>query len=393
MNTQFDNLIKDKLDSGEFQYNPANWHKLREKLISQDVTIKAKSSSLLLLLSAKKLYAAASIFLVVSLSTWILLKRIDTPSTQLNANTNIVQPNATKSSSPKAIVKTSTPSTPKHNATIQQSIQHQAAVSFCPTKKSIHQKWKAVEMKIPPAISHINFHEDTIIQQEVAKEQNRQIQPNLPIQSSEPNTNKQDFIFSPYHSIKERNGHATFGLVGGVGIGDKNSSYSAGISYTSKLSNALFIDAAICFSSSNVSSVASLNNATLSGFSDQFSTSNGVVPVKYAEDEATPIRRTQFLYVAINPSLGLKLSSLLSVKAGFDIQQRISNSNYSSFVETSNGLKPLPTTDFGLTPKVGIRLNSHWNTYLMYRKGVNQWISQKYYFERDYMQIQLGYNF
>lgn len=392
MNTQFDNLIKDKLDSGEFQYNPANWHKLREKLISQDVSTKAKSSSLFILLSTKKIYAAASIFLIVSLSTWILLKRTDNHSTQPNATTIAVQPNIKQSKTNKPIAKTSTLTTPKQNTAMQKSSQQQAVVSFCPTKKSIPQNWKATELKTQPVISPINFHDEVIIQQEVAKEENRQSQTNLPIQSSEPYANKQNFIFSDYPT-KDKSGHATFGLIGGVGIGDKNAAYSAGVSYTSKLNKTLFFDAAICFSSSNVNDVASLNSANLNGFSDQFSSSNGLVPVKYAEDEAAPIKRTQFLYVTLNPSLGLKVNSLLSVKAGFDIQQRISNSNYASYVETSNGLKPLPMTDFGLTPKVGIRLNSHWNTYLMYRKGVNQWISQKYYFERDYMQIQLGYNF
>lgn len=392
MNTQFDNLIKDKLDSGEFQYNPANWLKLREMLNKQDVSIKAKSSSIFMLLSTKKLYAAASILLIVSLSTWILMKRSETPSVPLNTLTRITQPNIKPSSSIKTIVKTSTPSTPKHHVAIKKSMQ-QANISFCPTKKSIPQKWNLTEHKIQPAISQINFHEDTILQQGVAKEQNKQTQTNLPTQSSDLNLNIQDFNFSPYPTTKDRQGHTNFGLVGGVGIGGKNMAYTAGVSYTSTLSKALFFDAAICFSSSSVSDVASLNSSTLNGFSDQFSTSNGVVPVKYAEDEATPIRRTQFLYVSVNPSLGLKMSSLLSVKAGFDIQQRISNSNYSSYVETNQGLKPLPITDIGLTPKLGIRLNSHWNTYLMYRKGVNQWITNKYYFERDYMQIQLGYSF
>ncbi len=200
-----------------------------------------------------------------------------------------------------------------------------------------------------------------------------------------------------FADVKDRkdNDDKRISLSGSVGKGVNSTVYAAGVNYQQSVGRGFFVEGMFAVYSSNLNNMASFENSA--GKEVKVLNSNPAGSFG-AEDLASnnvdaKIQTVNYAHLSLNPSLGYKLTKRISVKAGVDVQRKISSSKEALYAESDAVYKPLPGLDVGLTPKIGIKLSSHWQTTIMYRKGINDLLSRKDYFNRNFVLMQLGYAF
>ena len=183
-------------------------------------------------------------------------------------------------------------------------------------------------------------------------------------------------------------------VIGSYGKGLSNSVYAAGLNYEVAISKRFFVDGAVSVYGSSIQNVVSFSAQNEDKLVTT-SNSNGTLAVALLDETNNDLRvqNANYAHVSLNPSFGYKISERLSIKAGLDLQKKITSNNELSYAESNSEYKQLPNIDMGITPKIGIELNRHWQTNLIYRKGINDLIYKKSYYNRSFVQIQLGYKF
>ena len=390
MENKFDEQIKEVYDSGQLEYNPANWEQLRERMNPSG----KKNNSLKLLglagiLTFKKVAAAASVLLTIGLSAnyYYKTKHIQETATITQTQQTPVKPsvNTNHTINPSTSTPTSTP-TPLERS-----------VATANANKSSHKAPHASSMPLAE-METSSAHTLFPIKEELASTSIDEKKPEV-IADNNPKSTKEfrdnmlnPFVLLPEHTDYEKGNGLS--VLGSFGKGTDNTVYSAGVNYQVDLNKRIFVDGAVAFYSSNIQDGARLNENSDTKF---LASDNGSGLITAADIESTGgkvmSKQAVYAHVAVNPTIGYKLSKRFSVKAGVDVQKRIFGGGGVSYVESNAVYKPLPTVDVGITPKIGIRLSEHWQSNLIYRKGINDVISKKDYFNRDYFQLQLGYKF
>lgn len=99
------------------------------------------------------------------------------------------------------------------------------------------------------------------------------------------------------------------------------------------------------------------------------------------------------LFTVFNPSAGYQISKKIAVKLGLDYQQLMSNPDENTFVGVNSKYYRMAKNDFGVTPKVSLKLSEKLSSELVYRNGINSSIYGSDYWNRNYFFAQLNFNF
>lgn len=397
MKTSFDQQIKDVWETGEFPYKPENWERMKAHMVASSMKKSdAKKMAMWATLPWKRLLAAASLLGVI-VASYFLTRTTTQPRISLKPST-------------KPPSKVSSPM-PAPTQQILPSVLTNSVVKQYSSSSTLPSSHKA---KTVP-VSKINFPipqptafeltpkssetEQIVSTQEHSTKETKNLPAPTPTQVLVKNADviekivppSIDFDFLP-RQTKVRSG---FGVIGSVGLGQQNAAYAAGIQYTGAVSKHLFVSGALSLSSSSIQDVAIFQPTDASTLSAQYGNSTGgLVPGTFdAKTVDVKLQSMNYAHLNFNPSFGWQVSSLISLKAGFDIQQQVSNTQQLSYISKSNLYRPLPSTDVGLTPQVGIRLTPHIQSSFIYRRGINSALFKKDYYERNYVQLQVGYNF
>ena len=397
MKTSFDQQIKDVWETGEFPYKPENWERMKAHMVTSSMKKSdAKKMAIWAMLPWKRLLAAASLLGVI-MASYFLTRTTTQPRISLKSSTKTPskvispKPAPTKQILP-SVLKNSVVKQPLSSSTVPSNHKTQAVpvsknnfpipqrTAFELTMKSSdNEPIVSAQEHLTKETKNLPSHPPT----QVIAKNDYVIEKNIP-----PSI---DFDFLP-RQTKARSG---FGVIGSVGMGQQNAAYAAGIQYTGAISKHLFVSGALSLSSSSIQDVAIFQPTDASTLSAQYGNSTGgLVPGTFdAKTVDVKLQSMNYAHLNFNPSFGWQVSSLISIKAGFDIQQQVSNTQQLSYVSTSNLYRPLPRTDVGLTPQVGIRLTPHIQSSFIYRRGINSALFKKDYYERNYVQLQVGYNF
>lgn len=408
MKTSFDQQIKDVWETGEFPYNPDNWERMKNRMAAPPSSQSASKKWVMWAAIPWKRTLAAAAVLGVVVTSYFMNR---TPTNPKNSSTVAIspvhiepkssKPNLTPSSLSNTTTNSPTTITTLSSTVRSSTIRPRTKSSFNVPHNNLTKSILPIPKPSPSIINPASDSREPIVSvldhskqetndmfsskpTEVIAKQGDELRNTIP-----PSI---DVDFAPKSQTRVRSG---FGVMGGVGMGAQNAAYTAGVQYTSAVSKRFFVNSALSFSSSSIQDVAMFQPRDASTLSAQYGNSTGgLVPETFdAKTVDVKLQSMNYAHLNFNPSIGWQLSSLISLKAGFDVQQQLTNTKELSYISKDNLYRPLPATDFGLTPQVGIRLTPHIQSSLLYRKGVNRMIFKKDYYDRNYLQVQLGYTF
>lgn len=403
---EFDRLIRDKFDNGEFEYNPKNWELLSRKLDHTDQTDIAAPAGIIRWLP--KAGMAAGIALVIGLSAYFMNQAPsgNTPSvaggpvTPAHTNTPV-----TTGSRPATGTATTQPGAV--------GISTAPVISTKPVTQST-----VTSYSVAPAANTEKETGTVLPQQQNTNDQLVHNTPpqNLPQKDAEQPEKKNilrqpvqpDFSENAYagnDGYKKRNGASSFSLAGGMNYGSMKTGYSVGVSARTHLGNGNFyLEGDLAFVNSTANKAASVSDAQYdalnSNYSGAFQTGSantggngGPAALAAVSAPVKTVTQEQVLnnlyYLQFSPSVGYSIRKNVSVSLGADVQRLLqNNSNETPVVLEADELKLIPQTDVGLTGKAEYGVTRRLKAGMMYREGVNSLIDNKY-ISRRYVQVQL----
>ncbi len=100
----------------------------------------------------------------------------------------------------------------------------------------------------------------------------------------------------------------------------------------------------------------------------------------------------RYTFSVINPSAGYSLNELVTLKMGIDMQALMTRSENNTYIQVEDKYFRMAKFDFGLTPKVNVKLSPKLSGEFVYRNGINGSIMGSEYWNRNYFFAQLQLN-
>jgi hypothetical protein len=377
---EFDELIRQKFDRNDFEYNPRNWDKLAEELDGR-----AKKRSMMMVWWMPLMGIAASVALTVGVTSFF---RQSNPGNS-SVNTEIAQ--ARTFIQP---LQTEEPVVAKKTV-IQRHLK---------TAKPVASKRKHTTVNENPADWFAISYQNAIGNN--ARKSGKGNTENAIIVKSRKKTlpsNEGIITFAPDREFK-KSPKLSIVLTGGVNRGSQNSGYMAGASIRKMVNDKVYIESDIAFASSN-------NTQTTQYLVSEGTTSNPVasstgvaskITAVEGNKPATPVKPAGIVkekdisynlyYAQVTPTVGYKLLKKMSVGVGPDFQKVLVDNRPDPSSVDRGTIQEAPLFDVGLMGKTEYALTKKFTAAVFYRKGVNNVITPMgKYIDRDYMQFQIKY--
>lgn len=399
---EFDELVRQKFDRNDFEYNPRNWDMLEEQLDGR-----AKKRSMLMWWLMPVAGIAASVALAMGIPSLLQHSgvtgagesavvadahtpgkaHIVVPARDLNNNMNIVSAqNDAANTTNNAPQKT-------HNRPVANHKEHEVkeevfAINYFNAVRNT-QTTRKVKINllgnIPGKTTVTEKHEE------------RSFASNEPVNTFKPEAERKQ----PKLSVM---------VSGGYNMGSQNTGYVAGAAIRKKVSDKVFVEGNMAYASNNIAQDMPYRDSRVvthywqNGHEIAPPTSAGKTSAvgDAAGREITTTQTTEYSkvkynhvnyalsYVELHPSIGYKLMKKVSVGVGPDFQQVLAD-NRPDASETNPGVnQKAPLFDMGLIGKTEISLTRTVKAGVSYRKGINNILTPMNKFvDRDYMQFEV----
>lgn len=398
---EFDELVKQKFDQGDFEYNPANWEALADEL---DGNAKKRRYFLGWL---PLVGIAASMAFAVGVST--VMHQAGTVGTETGKE---IASNTRSITTPVIRIKTYKPettTTPANDSSAGKNTQYAASSvaapnsdhSFSTTHKTITDHNDKVDGD--DREDEADLAGKATVQQAdstaVAKKKKKPIQVD-------------DAIFT-FKSDRSRHDEPKTAILisGGFNVGNQANGYSVGASARRMINDKVYVEGSVAFTgSSNMqrykymdystpNNGSSLNGFNGSGFAAKVTLDAKATADDVANDGAggsnkgtlkTIDRQYNLYYAQVTPTIGYKILKKVSVGLGPDFQKvLVDNRPEQSSVDRGN-LQEAPLFDIGLMGKTEVSVSRNVKAAVYYREGINNVITPtNRYIERSYFQFQI----
>lgn len=404
---EFDDLVKQKFDQGDFAFNPANWDRMAEQLDGR-----AKKRSMFMWLWMPAVGMAASVALALGVtSMW----QFTVPGAGGDAGLAHKGTWTQRASENREV------------AMIPDAAHHDAVAARAAAKRTARAA-KATE-KTPPTTVSIRLQNMLATSTDSRKagvnldgSDNAQPVVNAaPVvkKTALPDARKKELAVNEPEALRtfrreEKRQHKpinlSFIVAGGVYQGHNNSGYMAGATVRKMLNDKVYIEGDIALASSDniqqtmymdysgsgtvpagATSGATAARSTSAGKvssvteSDNTPGSNGPVGVAKMRDVAYNL-----YYAQVTPSIGYKVMKRMSIGAGPDFQQMLVDNRPQQSEVDRGTLQVVPTFDVGFIGKTEYALTQRVKAGVSYRKGINSVITMSdKYIDRDYIQFQM----
>ena len=406
----FDELVRQKFDQNEFEYNPGNWSKLEEQLDGR-----AKKRSLLMMWWMPAVGVAASVALAIGITTMVKMDGAGRRTgNQPIAVAQIAQPATNATGTVAATTATPTPDNTTTATGAQPVTGRQVYAAARNTRKSNkkHNKnnktttdeatksnWfaigynNAIGNATPAPVKTLNLNVRPEILAAINKKKT-EILADEPVQ-----TFKEDDLVihkAPKLSVI---------LSGGMAKGSMNSGYTAGATIRHMINEKVYIEGDIAFTtSSNTQSKQFAVADATPGVGVVTASKQGSTAAKNANVESSKssittapaeIIKTQnvsydLYYAQITPSIGCKIMKKLSIGAGPDFQKALVDNRPAPSTVDRGTIQEAPLFDIGMMGKTEYALNKRVQAAVLYRKGINNILTPMgKYIDRDYVQFQV----
>jgi len=399
---EFDDLVRQKFDQGDFAFNPANWDRMAEQLDGR-----AKKRSMFMWLWMPAVGMAASVALALGVTSmwqfsvpgtggdaglahkgsWV--KRA--PEQQHIAMIPYVAGNEDVATRPAAAGRKATfrgsKSAEKTPATIVSiKLQNMLTTSVDP-----HGRNATAVVNAAPA--HKNVTPETI-KKEIAAHEPEAIP-----------------TFRRDAHVQHKPINLSVIVAGGVYQGHNNSGYMAGATVRKMINDKVYVEGEVAFATSDniqrtmymdYGSSSSVAGGATSGATAAKPTSGAekissttdasnapVVPAAVGTPKVRDVAYNLY-YAQVTPSIGYKIMKRMSVGMGPDFQQMLVDNRPEQSAVDRGTLQVVPTFDVGLVGKTEYALTQRVKAGVSYRKGINSVITMgDKYIDRDYIQFQM----
>lgn len=211
--------------------------------------------------------------------------------------------------------------------------------------------------------------------------------------------------YNPYYSesmqnqyFKENNRLPNFslGVNAGIQYGNQQAGYALALNARQNISDKLYIEG-------SVGMVFSDNSNQVVGLPTSVShVPTSAIPIKNAIKRSAfnHIYNVNTFYLEFSPSIGYRLTDVLSISTGPDIQHLMNykqNENQFNFYafQTDGTIGLIPNTDWGIKTQTELDLSKNLKAGLSYRQGLNNInnTSSMKKVNRNYIQLQFKYAF
>ncbi len=401
---EFDDLVRQKFDQADFEYNPRNWEKLTEELDGQK-----KRRGGLLFWWMPVVGVAASVAMAFGLSTVIR------DGSRINGNTAQPQVAAAMKHKANAAGKAGvTPSViisaqddnaavlPEENtATIVAPVNAEKNVVVANTNtinKTEKTEGVTLANHIPGTFKSATTEFDENTKENLAKKK------------------KTAAVSNGYYTFREsaeikKDPKVAIILSGGVNYSNNSNGYMVGATARRMISDKVYIESDIAFIGTNNSrkveymdyssgSATAVNSAATmaSGFAakgtltaskntDQVQKGTSTEPVGVLK---TANQSYNLYYAQVTPSIGYKLAKRVSVGLGPDFQQMLVDNRPEINTADRGNIKVAPIFDMGFMGKTEIAVTKNVKAAVYYREGINNVITPtNKYIDRNYLQFQI----
>jgi len=378
---EFDQLVRQKFDQNEFEYNPRNWDKLAEQMDGR-----AKKRSVLMWWLMPVAGVAASVALAMGVAP-------------------VMQQRTSNAGNEVARVQQHQPVSRSHKAApaAQQAVAYTDAQPTAVASSHRHTKKETKttaneEFRISynNAIGNVSKNNNKATVQakkeEVAKTDKKK---NIDLAANEEVIN----TFTPANA--PRVPRTSIILLGGVNSGSQGKGYSAGASIRRMVSDKVYIEGDIAFvNSTNVQAIGHVDNYSIAIGGGNPSTNNAA---KTTDGPETPVVKDYFTprqvtnisysqnYAQVTPCIGYKITKRASIGAGPDFQQALADNRPALDPTDPVAQKQAPLFDLGLVGKTEYAITKNLKAAVYYRKSINNVLSPgtDKYIDRNYLQFQV----
>jgi len=384
---EFDELLRQKIDSEELEVDPVHWDRLSALLPAAPP---AKSRRLMPWLTG----IAASVAILVA-AAWLFIGK----SNNQPAQPALSEKEQPVNNTPPAITDTAALSPAGKGAKPLNNIFTPAS----PKAIQAHNNNIAhVEEKIQdnpadmPGTEQANGYKpsDPVKAEAIVKDNNQ------PLFNDDENiADKETYTYKMPDLVAGRRAEGnndlsngtSVGLGGGVNYGTMNTGYTLGLSARRYVSDKVFLDGTVAVLMNK--NAESTLNYTGDFIADQEALTNNKRARPSSESYYYPAQG--LYYIQFNPSIGYKVAKRVAMSVGGDFQQMLQNSANNQTLLFSDGedARLFPTFDVGVTGKTEINVTPSIQAGVLYREGINNLIrNESRYVNRRYVQVQVKYS-
>jgi len=387
----FDDLIRAKFDSQDFEPQPEGWLKLQAEL--DQPTTKRRA----VIYRWLPMGVAACLGLVLASVVWFAYDA-SSPSPAYEPNSRI----ATTTQNEDTHLFENQPVDPHPHTTATLAIvetplpdlsdikeEQNATPASTPVSTLAHTTQEAFIPNPAPAADPTIVYSETVLPSSIEGGQ-------VPIAPLAPNGNiaspqahntsisepKLDFIKPTEHAQRKTYIH----LTGGWNYSSLNSGFMAGINARQNISKKLYLEGDLAYAHGKLNQASVLTtahyNSLTKGNSIHMPFTNAIIQ-----------QPTNFNYLQFNPSIGYMVLPKLTLSVGADMQQKLDQGTQTrTLVYTQGEIRLLPDFDMGITGRTEYNITPKMKAGILYREGINNLIrGNNTYFDRRYVQIQLKF--
>ena len=388
---EFDELVRRKIDRGDFSYDPGQWSRLEERMNGEP----KKRRVVIWWMPLLGVAAAVSISLGYSsyMKHAVDVMRLQAP-VALKTAVHTTHPGST----PVRNMATNTLVMP-HPAAVQQPAGNVAADTEPKAEPRIDRSLlinkdnplktapKALVLQAGPLPVQID-----LLQADAEREKAKK----RVATAEAPKTASAALRHPNANSLK-----SSLLLAAGVGYGAGTNSYTFGATGRRMLNNRVFVESDIAFvAGSNTQKTATAVSSAPEYASGKMGatarTSSGPVNGDDAAGGLPNVvvsdKSYNAYYAQISPSLGYKIHRKLSVAVGPDFQQALQDNRPAPATLDKHNVEVDPLFDLGLVGKTELTVSGNLKAALIYRSGINNIVTpMDKYIDRNYFQFQVRY--
>ncbi len=392
---EFDELVRQKFDQGDFEYNPRNWEMLEEKMDGR-----AKKRSLLVWWAMPLAGMAASVALAIGITSF--WKNAE----QTDAVAGVSVKNA------KVIAYTEPKEQPKELAVLQvaQPEQYRAS-SKNQSKPAGKSKGDLFVIKYENAVPKVKpAPRQTIAFNFNSTKSDNTITPVQHTESKKKVIEQQGYATFKDEGMAVVKAAPKFSVIvsGGLSQGNQNRGYAAGATIRRMVNSKVYVEGDVNFAQSNNTQstkyLVTETSSSVSGITAVANTARQTTAGKYTSptatiDETAPATREVIrtkdvsygvYYAQVTPSVGYQVMKRMSLAAGPDFQKMLVDNRPAPSTVDRGTLQEAPSFDVGLVGKTEYALTRTIRAGVYYRKGINNVITPTgKYIDRDYLQFQV----
>lgn len=395
---EFDELVRQKFDQGDFEYNPRNWERLADELDGKS----KKQQRMLAWWWMPAIGVAASIALAVGvLKLWHTNPSAETASVTHSAaieKSQVITQSSTAQQSPSQHTASTAGSRKAHSASKKSLKNYKSkdagnaaddyfAIDYNnAVPKNGNTQGDAKEFDFMR-----DYNAASTRSTAKEKEKKKDIAANTPMQTFKPEE----------EARKERT--LSVILSGGLNRGTQANGYAAGATIRKMVNQNVYVESDVAFASSS----ATVTQGYLIGtqtITMPAGKGDGSARVSPSNDQSKPttIEVTRDIvgqqtinytlnYVQVTPSVGCKVTKRVSLGAGPDFQSALADTRPAASTVDREQAKIAPLFDLGMMGKTEYAITQNVKAAVSYRKGINNLLSptDAKYIDRDYLQLQV----